>query len=159
MAFQDREYLVYVVLGRPTASPPWVERTWMHIFGALDPLVHTARDAAALRSTQLGSPNRRKISFGRIGWNKPGCKKWTHSDDGRLVSGDEAEFLTCEVWAPSWTVCERQGLGPDVYFAVRRESGKPDELKFNSVCIMALASDSGQTDEARKGADCIASVL
>jgi hypothetical protein len=167
MAFSNREYQVYAVLGHPTASPPWVERTWMQIFEALDPVIQVARASAAVRSSQLspgsGSPNQRGISFGRIGWNKQGCKKWTHSEDGNLVSGGGAAFLNCEVWAPSWSVCQREGLTPDVYFAVGGASGgspkSSNGVTFNSHCVMAVASDLGRAAEARSGAEAVATVI
>jgi hypothetical protein len=167
MTFHHREYQVYAVLGHPTASPPWVERTWTRIFEALDPVIHMARDSAAVRSTQFspgpGSPNQRAISFGRTGWNKQGCKKWTHSEDGDLVSGGRAIFLTCEVWAPSWSICQREGLAPDVYFAVSGASGdspKPNNgFIFNSHCVMAVASDLGRTDEPRRSAEAVATAV
>lgn len=167
MAFQDREYQVYAVLGHPTAARPWIERAWTPIFRALDPIIGVARDAAAVRSSQLGpkpgSPNKRAISFGRVGWNEQGFKKWTHSKDGSLVSGGDAVFLTCEVWAPSWTVCQREGLAPDVYFSMCSASGgssnPSSELKFNSQCIVAVASDMGNADQVRASAEAIASVV
>jgi hypothetical protein len=130
-------------------------------------VIKKTRGAAALRSMQLGpqggSPNQRKISFGRIGWNSRGSKKWTHAEDGQLVSGGHAVFLNCEVWAPSWSACQGELLGPDVYFAVSGESAassKPnDQLNFGSTCIMAVASDMGQGDQARQTAESIASTL
>jgi hypothetical protein len=167
MTFHNREYLVYVVLGHPTASPPWVERTWAQIFEALDPVIRMARGSAAVRSTQLGpgpgSPNQRGIAFGRIGWNKQGSKKWTHSEDGNLVSGSRAEFLTSEVWAPSWSVCQREALAPDVYFAMNGAvGGSPNRNgghAFNSYCILAVASDSGKADDAQKSAEAVATAV
>src|SRR5262249_3356812 len=127
MAFHDREYDVYVLLGDPAAIPPWTRLIWTDVAKALDPLMQVARDRPAVRSSQLGpgpgSPNQRSISFGRIGWNEQGHKKWTHSEDGQLASGEPAHFLTCEVWAPSWTVCQRELRAPDVYFAMRNEGG------------------------------------
>ena len=162
MVFRNREYLVYVVLGEPTTSPPWVEQAWAHIFDTLNPLIRVARDRAAVRSTQLrpgsGSPDQRAISFGRIAWSVQGSKKWTHRENGRLLSGEAAEFVTCEVWAPSWSICVRDGLSPDVYFVVRHESGE-QAVKFNSVCLLAVARDLEQTDGARKSAGSIASLL
>jgi hypothetical protein len=167
MAFHDREYDVYVMLGGPRATPPWVERTWTAIFHALDPIVRAARGAAAIRATQLGpgpgSPNQRSISFGRIGWNDKGSRKWTHSEDGRLASGGDAEFMHCEVWAPSGAVCERERLAPDVFFATSAASHpSPDfrsELKFNSQCILAVASDRGEVGQARTSAEAVASAV
>jgi hypothetical protein len=164
MQFHDREYEVYAILGSPAASPPWVHSTWVEVSAALDPLMQTARDRPAVRSDQLrpkpGSPNQRAISFGRIGWNELGARKWTHKEDGQLLSGDRAEFMTSEAWAPSWNVCERDGLAPDVYFVVKSQSDFP-KLNFSSTCILASASDLGSesTAQARRSAEAIATVL
>jgi hypothetical protein len=152
MGFAEREFEVFVLLANPAASPPWVEVTWAEIFRALDPLVQSARDRPAVRSVQLtpgpGSPNQRSISFGRIGWSEEASGKWTHSNDGRLVSGAASDFCSCEVWAPSWTVCSRELQPPDIYFAMRNEanlagvSGQHKELCFNATCVLAVASDA-----------------
>jgi hypothetical protein len=167
MAFHDREYQVYVMLGRPNAPPPWLELIWTRLFHALDPIIGAARGTAAVRSTQLGpkpgSPNKRAISFGRIGWNDQGSRKWVHSVDGRLVSGGEAMFLSSEVWAPSWTICEREGLAPDAYFAIHNAShgasAPGSETIFNSRCILAVASDMAKVGQARECAEAVASVV
>ena len=171
MAFHDREYDVYVVLGSPAVRPPWVQPTWNGVSEALDPVMGSARERPSVRSTQLGpkpgSPNQRSISFGRIGWNDRGAKKWTHSEDGQLVSGRLAHFLTCEIWAPSWTACARDHLAPDVYFVMSNASElghspkSNSALKFNSHCILAVASDMGSTilEQARGSAQSIALLL
>jgi hypothetical protein len=167
MAFHDREYQVYVLFGKPNAPPPWVEQTWARLFHALDPLVSAARGATAVRSAQLGpkpgSTYQKAISFGRIGWNEQGSKKWVHSTDGQLVSGGEAIFLSSEVWAPSWTICEREKLAPDAFFAMRSAShgASPagSETKFNARCILAVASDTAKADQARSSAEAVASII
>lgn len=149
MAFHDREYDVYVVLGGPSAPLPWVQSAWGDISAALDPLMQAARDRPAVRSVQLGpkpgSPNQRSISFGRIGWNDQGARKWCHSENGQLVSGGGAYFQASSVWAPSWTVCERENLAPDVFFSIDNPSPfspkAGDAIKFSSTCILAVASD------------------
>ena len=167
MAFHEREYQVYVVLGQPGAPAPWVEQSWARIFAALDPVMSAARGTAAVRSTQLGpkpgSPHKKAISFGRIGWNEQGSRKWVHSADGKLVSGGDAIFLSSEVWAPSWTACEREKLAPDAFVAIRGTShgmSDPDsEIQFSSQCILAVASDIGKADQARSSAEAVASTV
>jgi hypothetical protein len=101
------------------------------------------------------------ISFGRIGWNDQGSRKWMHGVDGKLVSGDDAIFLSSEVWAPSWTICERERLAPDAYFAIRNPTdGSPNaDVEFSSKCILAVASDTGKIDQARSSAGAVASVV
>src|SRR5271154_6237501 len=98
MSFFARQYEVFVVLGDPRAEPARSESRWECIAHIFDPLVQKARDRAAVRSTQLsvgpGSPNQRAISFGRIGWNDKGHKKWVHAP----TTGDGTEFISTEVW-------------------------------------------------------------
>ncbi len=161
MSFSDRQYEVFAVLGDPSAEPAWSEQRWELIADIFDPLVQKARGRAAVRSTQLsigpGSPNQRAISFGRIGWNASGHRKWVHP----LATG-AVEFVSTEVWAPSWTTCEREGRAPDVYLAVRNEQSVPGEhVRFNPVFIFALAldQDSQIFSGARPSAEALATML
>ena len=152
MGFKDREYEVYVVLGSSAIRPPWVQAAWFAVSRILDPLMETARERPTLRSSQLrlgaGSPNKRAFAFGRIGWDRKSDAKWTHSEDGILVSGEPADFLTSEVWAPSWSICQRELRAPDVYFGISKEllqtgvETGSEANKFNSACLLAVALDS-----------------
>src|SRR5690242_13011902 len=148
MVFTDRQFDLYVVLGNPSCELPWIESQWQKIAEALDPLVQAARDRAAVRSLQLrpgsGSPNRRAIAFGRIGWNPEGHKKWVHRQTSVPDTSDAPSFVSAEVWAPSWTICEKEGRAPDLYFGIKNEQSKPGEaLPFNSICLFAVAHDQG----------------
>lgn len=121
------EYDVFVVVTNGDENAPWLTLNWEKAARAVDPLMHLARGPAAVRSTQLskdsGTPNQRGLSFGRIGWNAAGVNKWTHSVPGRLASGQEAEFLETEIWAPSWNACGRENQAPDVYISVGSRNG------------------------------------
>lgn len=145
----DRRYDVYAFLGDPTATPPWVASVWAAIANALDPIMRAARDRPSVRTMQLGGPRQRPISFGRIGWNEGSARKWTHQPDGTLVSGSPAQFVTCEAWAPSWTVCTRDGLSPDLLFAMREHPDRTNIRKaspppaFRAIGCLAAACDMG----------------
>src|SRR3954463_10229562 len=121
MSFNDRPFDVYLVLGDPRRPPAWSSPVWSRIAAHLDPLVAAARGPAAVRSCQLrrgaGTPNQSGISFGRIGWNEKGHRKWTHGP----ADGDAIEFVDAEVWAPSWTACQREDRAPDVFLRMRNE--------------------------------------
>jgi hypothetical protein len=143
MSYFNRRYKTFVILGDPAAEPAWTEPRWKLIADVLDPLLEKARDRPAVRSTQLrpgpGSPNQRAISFGRIGWNPQGHKKWVHS----VAANDRNEFMLTEVWAPSWTVCVREKLAPDVFVTVRNSQCEPGEpVTFNPIFILAVALDA-----------------
>ena len=161
MSIYDRQYDLYVMLGNPAAEPAWAEPVWRTISSALDPLIQSARDKAAVRSTQLkpgpGSP--RAISFGRIGWNERGHKKWIHSS-GAHDTG--IVFISSEVWAPSWTICKREGCLPDTYFAIRNAQLKPEQqVSFNPVVLLAVALDQSShlLEQGRESAETIAQTL
>ncbi len=162
MSFFNRQYEVFVVLGDPSGEPVWTEPRWERIADIFDPLIQKARNRAAVRSTQLsigpGSPNQRAISFGRIGWNAQGHKKWVHAS----TMGEGAFFMSTEVWAPSWTTCERQGRAPDVYLAVHNEQSVPEEqVSFNPLFIFALALDEDTriVSHGKSSAEALATLL
>src|SRR4051794_23877831 len=96
MSFHDKKYEVFVILGDAAEEPAWTEPRWKLISEILDPLVQQARGRAAVRSTQMrrgpGSPNQRSVSFGRIGWNAQGHKKWVHQSP----ASDSIEFISME---------------------------------------------------------------
>jgi hypothetical protein len=161
MPFNDRQYDLFVMLGNPAVEPAWFEVTWQRIAATIDPLIQSARSSAAVRSTQLkvgsGSPNQRAISFGRIGWNIQGHKKWVQAS-----RSDDREFISSEVWAPSWSTCEREARAPDTYFAIRNEqSSSRQQVSFNPICILAVARDQSSSiiEQGRKSAEAIAQIL
>jgi hypothetical protein len=166
MSFQTRQYDLYAMLGDPVAEPPWMENAWSRIVVAVGSLIELSRGRAAVRSMQLiagpGSPNKRAISFGRIGWNTAGHKKWVWPSQGTDGGGINRVFCMSEVWAPSWTTCEEERQPPDVYFAVRNEDDNRGlQLSFNPVCVLAIARDRSTefTDQGKKAAEASAQIL
>ena len=166
MSFQTRQYDVYAILGDPGAEPPWMEHVWSRIVVAVGPLIESSRGHAAVRSMQLnagpGSPNKRAISFGRIGWNKAGHKKWVWRSAGTDGGSINRVFCMSQIWAPSWTTCEKECQPPDVYFAIRNEDDyRGRQLSFNPVCLLAVARDRSTefTGQGKKAAEALAQIL
>jgi hypothetical protein len=162
MPFSDRQYDLYAILGDPALESPWLEQTWLRIASILDPLIQAARGPASVRSTQLkpgtGSPNQRAISFGRIGWNGDGHKKWTHRKSG----SESPLFISSEVWAPSWFLCENEDRAPDCFLALRNEQPRPGTpVSFNPAVLLAVAHDQiGETvDLGKETAGQLAEIL
>lgn len=172
MMFHEREYDLYVMLGHRDGDKPWVASSWARISAALNPLVATARDRAAVRTTQWepkpASSYFRPRSFGRLAWNEKSASKWVHASDGLLQSGEISAFQLCDLWAPSWSTCGRDNRPPDAFFSMGNESDRISGAvaqSFSSTCILAVASDSASADndgavEAAKAiADVTSSVL
>lgn len=163
--FYERPYELYAILGSPHALQPWLKPTWVKIAAVLEPLIRLSRGNPSIRTQQLrtgsGSPNQRATKFGRIGWNDAGIEKWTHKEDGRLVSGEYAFFVSAEGWVPSWSICEREHQAPDIYLGISNQAALGKTPMFNPVFISSVASDLGEAaiTEARESADAVAGIL
>jgi hypothetical protein len=113
----------------------------------LDPLVQMCRGKAALRTLQY--EGKRPISFGRLAWNAQSHSRWTH---GSPITHEKARawrFAAVELWAPTWSACERDGLAPEVFFAAFNEKFASDgtNIRFSQRLFLAVAADLGQIAE------------
>ena len=140
MAFFSREYDVFLLLAGPAARPLWQAAQWTPFAASLDSLVAQARGKASVRSHQY-NPKGKPISFGRLGWDDKSHAKWTHTPETT-----EARFMSLEAWAPSWTICEKDGTAPDLFLALANEAllGRADKsLQFGQRLVCAIATDLG----------------
>src|SRR5262249_19118656 len=150
MAFHTADYDTIVVLGDPKAQPLWNWPVWQRLLPALNPLMQAARGKAAVRSDQF-LPNRSgTVKFGRIGWKESDHQKWTHGSPKNKEDSKSWSFMSVEVWAPAWTVCERENRAPDVFLSVSDESllGCQRELAFNPVVVLAVVAELAEREAA-----------
>jgi hypothetical protein len=146
MSFHDRSYHLHVILGDPTHPRIWKWAVWPKIAQIVDPLIAGSRGSAAVRSYQRDG-NGKWIRFGRIGWNAKGHQKWTHGSPTNDSDSKSWWFLNMELWAPSWTICRKEGVAPDVYFAFSNEGfegfkGDYSSLTFNPYLALGVAEQS-----------------
>lgn len=144
MGFHTANYNVYVALGDPKATPLWKWKVWQQFLPAIDPLIHAARGTPAVRSTQFLAKLASDVKFGRLGWKEADHQKWCHGSPANKDASKSWRFLSTEVWAPSWTACEREDLAPDVFLSISDESlegGRAKGLLFNPVVILAVVSE------------------
>jgi hypothetical protein len=152
MAFHDRDFDAYVVLGSPDRPDPWTWPSWPVIAGAVTPLVAAARGKAAVRTTQFERDGRTPVRFGRIGWNGAGHEKWVHGSPTNVGPSAGWQFLSAELWAPSWSQCGRDGRAPDVFLGIRNERmlfARDGGLQFNPTLVLAIAADLGSDVQER----------
>lgn len=147
MAFHDRSYQVYVILGDPSSPPVWQWSRWEFVADLLGPLVTSQRGRAAVRCSQLAPGRDRPLAFGRLSWAEASHQRWTHQSP--ITGSESADWLFegMEAWAPSWTVCEREGLAPDFFLSVVNEAagaGWQEQLAFNPLVVIAMADSEGQ---------------
>jgi hypothetical protein len=107
-----------------------------------------------------------ELKFGRIAHDAKGAAKWTHASEGVLNSGQQAQFLSTEVWAPSWNATVRGGKAPDVYLCISNRLGLlPNtgdaRTKFDALCIFAVSDDPESPDprQAKEAALSLSAVL
>jgi hypothetical protein len=143
MAFHTADYDVYVALGDPEALPLWTWGVWQQFAPAIDPLIRAARGKPALRSVQYLPDQGGEVKFGRLGWKESDHQKWTHQSPMNKQQSKSWQFLNLEVWAPAWTVCERENRAPDVFLSISNETlggGYRQELSFNPIVVFAIAA-------------------
>lgn len=144
MAFHVTDYDTWVVLGDPNAAPLWRWNVWERFTPAIDPLLSAARGKPAVRSTQYLPNQGGLVKFGRLGWKETDHHKWCHGSPANEDASNSWSFLNMEVWAPAWTVCERENVAPDVFLSFVNESlcgGYLQDLLFNPVVIFAVVSE------------------
>lgn len=150
MAFCDRRYALYVLLGDAARLPLWRRERWRLAVPLLDALVRAA-GRPALRTLQR-EPDGSPAHIGRIGWSERGHRAWTI--DPRRTP--QRLFEAAELWAPSWTTSQRDGRPPAVYLALRNEeacgelNGRAPPA-FNPTVLLAVAEDLA--DEQRRGGE------
>lgn len=146
MSFFSRDYDVFVLLAAPDAPGLWQSDQWTPFAAALAPVLAQTRSEgkgrgkAGVRSHQY-NPQGKLIAFGRMGWDDKSQARWTHGPD---TSG--ARFMSLEAWAPTWTVCEKDDLAPDLFISLFNEpllnaAGRP--LLFGQRLVCAIATDLG----------------
>jgi hypothetical protein len=92
-----------------------------------------------------------ELKFGRIAHDANGAAKWTHASEGVLNSGQHAQFLSTEVWAPSWNAAVRDDKAPDAYLCISNrlaflpKSGDA-RTEFDALCIFAVSDDPQSPD-------------
>lgn len=141
----DRLYELRLVLGSPSAVPLWNWQEWRGVAQVLDPLMRTSRGKTTIRSAQFLDGIKHPVLFGRMGWSDKSHQKWTHESPVNSPASTHWKFLDMEAWAPSWTLCEKQGRPPDVFFAMRNECFNPPyRSTFNPTVLLAIAHDLPQ---------------
>ena len=166
MAFHDRDYQVFVILGSPDVQPLWQWERWKRDADLIAPLLNLPRGKASVRCHQY-VPNPSRLgtkmvqNFGRLAWDVRSHVKWAH---GSPVTVDKCRgwvFGSMEAWAPSWTVCERENLAPDFYFQmvnerVNRAYGKTPAFNPLVVLAVSLSLDASYGNSFRAAADALA---
>lgn len=143
MAYSDRQYRVYLVLGDIAAPPLWDWTRWTTFSEQLDPVLEACRDKAHVRVDQYDMTNRADLKFGRLQWSPASHVKWTHSSPKTSAAYKDWSLIDIEVAAPGLSVCAKEGSPPDFFMAIHNEDyGKqPVPVRFNPRIFMAIAAD------------------
>jgi hypothetical protein len=144
MAFHTAHYDTYVALGDPAVPPLWTWNAWQRFVPAIDPLIQAARGKPAVRSQQYLPDQVGTVKFGRLGWNDSGHQKWSHGSPTNGEASNLWRFLDLEIWAPAWTVCQREDRAPDLFLSVFNDSlggGFEQKPLFNAVIVFAVVSE------------------
>jgi len=141
MAFHDRKYELFLILGNPGLPRLWNWSRWQ-IAGALfEPLAAVPRGQAAIRVNQRikGRPDDQP-RFGRLRWDAASQTKWTHGSPVSAERSNRWKFLSMEAWAPSWDRCESEDRAPDFFFDMFNEQYFVRKPRFNPLILCAAGA-------------------
>ncbi len=142
MAYHDRQYSVFLLLGDPGAEPLWTWERGFELFRAFDPVVRACRGNPAVRVSQSLKTNRRAaVKFGRLTWTPAAFEQWVHGSPH--AASFDWDFFFAEVSAPSSAVAARDGQPPDFFLTLRNEAylTASAPVAFNPSLFVALAAD------------------
>ena len=142
MSFFSRDYEVFLLLAAPGSPGLWQAEHWTPFAAALDGVVAKARAGKTGVRTHQYNPQGKLIPFGRMGWDAKSHAKWTHT-----AGTADARFMSLEAWVPTWTVCEKEDLAPDLFISRFNEdhltaAGRP--LLFGQRLVCAVATGLGE---------------
>ncbi len=144
MAFHERMYQCFVILGDPQFPPIWEWNRWQTLALLLDPIIGLARDKALVRSGQFHRGNKgalKEVKFGRLGWSAKYHERWVHDSPATRGKCEEWDFFFLEASAPSFPQCYQEGIPPDAFLTITNEGyiTKEIPLLFNPSVFLALA--------------------
>ena len=76
------------------------------------------------------------MKFGRIGWNAAGHAKWVHREASTAIL-----FFSTQVWAPSWSECERRQIAPDLYLRLDNQMAYDQPGAAPATVLLGAAVD------------------
>jgi hypothetical protein len=141
--FSTRSYEVFLFLSHPDAERLWLREKWMRFVPKLSPLMATSRGKAYAKVSQLGpgpgSPNKRAVKFGTVGWSDKSHYKWTHTREEAATG--HIDFRSVQFWAPGGGQCERESCPPETFFSLANEEGSKADRHYGYMVALAIAED------------------
>jgi hypothetical protein len=143
MAFHERKYRAYTILGKPSSGTPWAWAEWQTVAKMLQPVVDGCRAKPLLRSGQAEAGTKKWVKFGKLAWSDKHHEKWAHCSPITAVTSQQWNFFFTELAAPSLQASLRDGRPPDFFFTLTNEAFLRSErsVAFNPRFFFALASD------------------
>lgn len=101
----------------------WAWRNWEPWATALTPFTTGPRGNATMRCLQYSADPKKVVPFGKLSWDEKSHQRWAHSSPTNAEEWKYWKFLSLEACAPGWTVCEKESIPPDFYFAMKNPNG------------------------------------
>jgi hypothetical protein len=140
MAFHDRKYELYLILGNPGLAGLWNWSRWEGAAPLFESLSTVPRGPAAIRLNQyIKGRGFEQPRFGRMGWDTASHMKWTHGSPVSAQRSKRWKFLSMEAWAPSWDKCEAEDRAPDFFFELSNEQHHARRPRFNPLITCAVS--------------------
>jgi len=134
------DYISFVVIGKSENHQAWRWDTWSMMVPVLDPIVTATGAKVAVRSVQGADDDRKDVRFGRLGWDARSHQKWSHGSFVTQGASPKWKFCFTEIWAPSYTVCEREGKDPILFVQIENPfiTLEPKRGQYNQFFHLAV---------------------
>jgi hypothetical protein len=128
----SNEYDFYLIFGQKDLNKsPWIENNWKSDF---EPFVDLLiKQSGNFKETELRVVKETKLL--KLKWEENIYEKWT------IDNNLEDYFLNFELWTPSWIICERKQVSPDIFISIanQRNFEKKREIKFGYFIVVSIA--------------------
>ncbi len=142
--FYHDEYVVWIILRKSTDLKLHDWKIWERCFQILNNLINNQPEKMTIRTSQSVPKTSTWLPFGRMIWNKKNNLKWTSKYKEGDNKVENIEFFDTEFWCPSWTICERENIAPDIFMKIdAMEKGLLNDLFDESLLIASkIKNDS-----------------
>jgi hypothetical protein len=144
--WNKRTYHFYLIFGKNIiGKEPWLEDEW---FNKFEPFlkkiieISPSQKDTSLRVLEYAKKNEsdkyyKEYKLGRLKWDEQSHKKWT------LKNNDARVFAHFESWTPTWTICDKNHLSPDIYLSFWNEGRVYQTRQFDTLVTIAITDEIG----------------
>lgn len=134
--FED-EYSVHLILSKSGKHSIHDWEVWEECFNILDSKFKNSPHQINIQTRQSIQDSSKWLPFGRMIWSRKNNIKWTSKYKTGEDKKEGLQFFGTEFWGPSWTICYKERLSPDVFILIDSSNWNRKKKIFDQWLIIA----------------------